>query len=1475
MTIASPNHWWQNWSKTHGYVAQKMFFPKSPGEIADAIQSAEASHYPLRAVGGGWSFSDASLPGAVTTNRPSIYAVEALAEVVPQATLFPPDKATVSIASIAGNTSVKDDAGAMVMLNGFVQPPAIDPDWTYLGGGGWKFKDGTTFGTNADEVQRPGFLNKLAGLSRRPVRKLANNICLEESDTAGSLVMFDLAMDATMPSRDWFYDGHGVWSVGLSENPQSRPFFEGNLQDLSKDHRLTSFSPFGGMNLSPRAAQAGESLSFLLAKQQTVMATPEPVYLINTRSLVSSLQQKLPSLLSNSARDATSAQPTNGKLQRFLFHVEAGITISELGRLLSHQSPRLSLQAISGSPGATLAGALSSSTHGAEFNWPLVVDTVKAVHLVGPGGLQWWIEGSESIADPQAIQAAYPDIPLERIISGANAPGGIVSQDWLNAAIVSMGSMGVLYSVVLEVVPLFGVHEIVVQTSWRNLPSPGTVGQQDWRWCHKCEGLFYSGGQTSLGVCPVGGRHEKGVSSNYTLAHDAPGAVGQQDWRWCPRCQGLFYSGGQASAGRCPSGGKHEKAASGNYILANDSPGTLGQSDWRWCSKCQGLFYSEGQASVGSCPAGGKHEKGVSGNYTLAHDAAPLLRSPSTSRQVSAGITELLQRGELNGTGISRADAQGKYVNQYADLAINPNRKADGDYDCWIGNREVTSQVPLDPQPLAGNETGDMIKGIGMALGPVNDRDAKLVGIYGFRSLVDIIMNRPVGPDRISEIEQNITDFMLKVGRVTRASDIVNVGLDAFLTPLVGKPDGPEVAQAILTGVLSGLLGTANCDRRSDKTGVSVGALGFPESGVMGTAMEIALSPADAFTFLQTEILDYADLNMNKNIPFFGYVSIRLCSNTNTLMGMQQFGDTANPCSVMIEIVGFATPESREFMHDLQKRTLDRIEAGTLDAMLHWGLENEQLRSVHLRKTKALQKHSQSGMSKLTTFKTVRALVHAAAPAAFRVFDNGFSERLGLSTLDGLVFCDDKKKLIHNWYPTALLAQPGSPLTLPHRLESLALLNQLNRAVQVTSVRITSSKDTTAPVFKLLSPRQFGVNANQIYWMEVEYTGTTAGPVTGIVEVECDDPIDPFVRIPLSATVVAIKQPELRFTPASLDLGTRLVGATVWQDLTIENIGTGDATFASIELSPAGPFTVQPNYPALALPGGVAAGNSVVIRVLYQPIVRGAAQATVAIDVRSQDPQYSHRYEIPVAATAQMPTIFLASGPQRSVHMPGEPDRPVRDLELKVLDFGVAPINKTSVASFWIRNVGDAPLTVQSVVADRNNFETKGNFPSTLAPGSELEVQCTFFAPTDPGMTVAGQFRLLSDDPIRVDGGSPPQPGAILKVKGRSGGPKLTEPVEFEQGVVVIQQSATFTFRSDGTDPTVVKGFKIVELNPGTNFSVSSVPQIPARLDPGSELKLMVTLRANQPGMYEADLLVTHNGNPHQSSQVRVRATVT
>ena len=117
--------------------------------------------------------------------------------------------------------------------------------------------------------------------------------------------------------------------------------------------------------------------------------------------------------------------------------------MADLSQLLDHQSPRLAIQASGGSVGASLAGALSTATHGAEFQWRLLVDRVRAIHLVGPGGQEWWIEGATSVADFSRLHKIYPSIDSKHFIAGGFLLGDrIVPLDVLNAVIVSMGTMG-------------------------------------------------------------------------------------------------------------------------------------------------------------------------------------------------------------------------------------------------------------------------------------------------------------------------------------------------------------------------------------------------------------------------------------------------------------------------------------------------------------------------------------------------------------------------------------------------------------------------------------------------------------------------------------------------------------------------------------------------------------------------------------------------------------------------------------------------------------------------------------------------------------------------------------------------------------------------------------------------------------------------------------------------------------------------
>jgi hypothetical protein len=158
--------------------------------------------------------------------------------------------------------------------------------------------------------------------------------------------------------------------------------------------------------------------------------------------------------------------------------------------------------------------------------------------------------------------------------------------------------------------------------------------QSDWRWCHKCEALFFAGHPTK-GRCPAdGGSHDASQSGAYetrlgsesAAAKLAPdiGAGGdssaqQGDWRWCHKCEGLFFAG-HPSKGRCPADrGSHDASQSGHYaVLLDDGKGNeRAQNSWRWCHKCEGLFFA-GHPSKGRCPAdGGSHDASQSGAYKV------------------------------------------------------------------------------------------------------------------------------------------------------------------------------------------------------------------------------------------------------------------------------------------------------------------------------------------------------------------------------------------------------------------------------------------------------------------------------------------------------------------------------------------------------------------------------------------------------------------------------------------------------------------------------------------------------------------------------------------------------------------------------------------------------------------------------------------------------------------------------------------
>jgi hypothetical protein len=141
-----------------------------------------------------------------------------------------------------------------------------------------------------------------------------------------------------------------------------------------------------------------------------------------------------------------------------VYHVQAGITIQQLYTNLDALG--LALETMGGSSGQTLAGAISTGTHGGDLFMAPLADSVLAIHLVGAGGTQYWIEPSPGLTEAALIREfVAPDIDPKNII---------YDDSWFDATLVSLGCMGIIYGVVLRVRDQYNLTETTTQTTWQD-----------------------------------------------------------------------------------------------------------------------------------------------------------------------------------------------------------------------------------------------------------------------------------------------------------------------------------------------------------------------------------------------------------------------------------------------------------------------------------------------------------------------------------------------------------------------------------------------------------------------------------------------------------------------------------------------------------------------------------------------------------------------------------------------------------------------------------------------------------------------------------------------------------------------------------------------------------------------------------------------------------------------------------------------
>ena len=112
-----------------------------------------------------------------------------------------------------------------------------------------------------------------------------------------------------------------------------------------------------------------------------------------------------------------------------LYFLQCGVAIYEINTRLSSKRPQRSIKASGASNGQTIAGALSTGTHGAAINVGAVHDAVVGLHIVTSEDKHVWLE-----------RKSYP-VASQKFIEWLDADL-FADDDLFNAALVSFGSFG-------------------------------------------------------------------------------------------------------------------------------------------------------------------------------------------------------------------------------------------------------------------------------------------------------------------------------------------------------------------------------------------------------------------------------------------------------------------------------------------------------------------------------------------------------------------------------------------------------------------------------------------------------------------------------------------------------------------------------------------------------------------------------------------------------------------------------------------------------------------------------------------------------------------------------------------------------------------------------------------------------------------------------------------------------------------------
>jgi D-arabinono-1,4-lactone oxidase/FAD binding domain len=142
-----------------------------------------------------------------------------------------------------------------------------------------------------------------------------------------------------------------------------------------------------------------------------------------------------------------------------LVQMESGVQIKRLNDILFGN--KLALPNMGGYDKQTFVGAMSTSTHGSGLDFGPFCDFLESLEILSHGGILYRVEPINGPTDRTKYEAQFPPDTSGRKL--------IQDDKWFNAVKMSMGCMGIIYSLIIKVTDRFWLKEVRKTKFWQEV----------------------------------------------------------------------------------------------------------------------------------------------------------------------------------------------------------------------------------------------------------------------------------------------------------------------------------------------------------------------------------------------------------------------------------------------------------------------------------------------------------------------------------------------------------------------------------------------------------------------------------------------------------------------------------------------------------------------------------------------------------------------------------------------------------------------------------------------------------------------------------------------------------------------------------------------------------------------------------------------------------------------------------------------